>query len=78
MFIISLAIADLIVGAFVMPLATFYVVNDDVWTMCKTNVWWFDKNRDTIYEIDVFEPREMCALKTGLSENDYRETKSIP
>ena len=35
MFIISLAIADLIVGSFVMPVATIYAIND-VWIFSKS------------------------------------------
>ena len=37
MFIISLAIADLIVGSFVMPVATIYAIND-VWIFSKSIV----------------------------------------
>lgn len=35
LFIISLAVADLIVGAFVMPLAAIYAITD-TWTMSKS------------------------------------------
>ncbi len=37
LFIISLAIADLIVGVFVMPLATIYAITE-IWTMCKFKI----------------------------------------
>jgi hypothetical protein len=39
LFIISLACADLIVGSFVMPLATSYAITE-TWNMCKNNVFY--------------------------------------
>lgn len=66
MFIISLAVADLIVGSFVMPLATIYAITE-VWTMSKLLKLKKKYFRDQITGVLDY-PRHMLIFKIKIIE----------